>query len=80
MDDESLDAMRSAMARIFALQASVYALIRTHPQPEAFAVELERCNQTVLSNLLTMTWTDKQVDAYHSSMATAKKQIPRRPS
>ncbi len=78
MDSEIESVLRATNARLFALQAGLMAVIRSHPHPEQLAQALNLMEEAGMSNMLYV-YPDEHVAAYRNTVQQLRDQIPRQP-
>lgn len=76
MNEETTEAMRSLGARLFALQAGLMAVIKTHPHPRQLEQALTEAEDAGLANML-YHWNDTHLDQYRRTLKALADQIPR---
>lgn len=75
MDEETTALARELGARIFALQAGLIAVIKTHPHPILLAPALAAAEDAGLANMLYL-WPDEAMNTYRATVASLRGQIP----
>ncbi len=75
MNEELTEVARELGARIFALQAVLVAVIRTHPHPNLLAPALAAAEDAGLANMLYL-WPDEAMNTYRATVASLRGQIP----
>lgn len=76
MNEELIEVARELGARLFALQAGLIAVIKTHPDPKAFAAALQVAEDAGMSNMQYLPWSDEQIATYQRTVQVLREQIP----
>lgn len=74
-EEEALATFRDIGARLFALQAGLMAVIKTHPNPQALAAALAVTEDAGVSNML-YAWEESHLDVYRNVVRQLRDQIP----
>ena len=74
-EEETLATFRDIGARLFALQAGLMAVIKTHPRPKELAAALLRSEDAGLANMLYQ-WEDSHLNVYRNVVRQLRDQIP----
>lgn len=74
MNEEDFDTIRDVMARVFALQAALGAVIATHPNPAALRLALDREEDAGMANML-YRWPDQPLDLYRECVQSLRSRI-----
>jgi hypothetical protein len=78
MDEETKQAMRGLGARLFAIQAAVMAIARTHQNSAALLDALDEMQQAPLAMFLNLPWPEEDLDKFRQTLEQIRDQIQRR--
>lgn len=77
-EDDTKDVLRDLGATLFALQAGLMAVIRTHPNPQALSEALDLTQEPPKAVMLGLAWPDSTLDKFDKTLEQLRGQIPQK--
>jgi DNA-binding MurR/RpiR family transcriptional regulator len=74
-EDDTKDALRDLGARVFALQAGLMAVMRTHPNPQELSAALDLIQEPPKAVMLGLTWSDSTLEKFDQTLKQLRDQI-----
>ena len=77
-ENDTTGALRDLGARLFALQAGLMAVMRTHPNPQALSEALDLTQEPPKAVMLGLAWSDSTLEKFDKTLAQLRGQIPQK--